>query len=171
MAAIVVRPMIEYASEVETIAGWFYEEWRSLYSTETQASVQRRIESWCTHGKVPTALIAVSEGHVIGTVALKEHELRQCAYSPWLAGLFVVPAFRRQGVGELLVRAAESEAEMLGVEELYLYTPESQSYYERLGWSVIEQHQVPSGLVAVMSKALKPFPSSGQPTVAAEVRR
>ena len=124
---------------------------------------QRRIESWCTRGTIPTALVAVSDGRVIGTVALKERELRQYTFTPWLAGLFVVPEFRRQGVGEQLVRAAECEAIALGVEALYLYTPQGQGFYERLGWGVIEHGQSSAGLVAVMSKALKPNPSF-QPT-------
>lgn len=148
--------MVEYADEVPRIAKWFFEEWRSLYGEESQASVLRRIESWLTRDQIPTALVAVSEGHVVGTVVLKEKELQHYSFAPWLAGLFVVPEFRRQGIGALLVHAAESEAAFLGVRQLYLYTPTSRSYYENLGWSLIEYCQLPSGSVAVMGKGLRP---------------
>ena len=156
MSTITIRPMVEYANEVPRIAVWFFEEWRSLYGEKTQASVRQRIEGWLTKNQIPTALVAVSEGQVIGTVALKDRELQHFSFSPWLAGLFVAPEFRRKGIGALLVRAAESEASSLGVQRLYLYTPESQGYYEHLGWSLIGHCQVPSGSVAIMGKALQP---------------
>lgn len=159
MPTITISPMIEYAEDVPRIAAWFFEEWRSLYGEETQTSVQQRIESWLTRKQIPTAFVAVAEGQVIGTVVLKERELQQCPYSPWLAGLFVLPPFRYKGIGALLVSAAESEAALLGVEQLYLYTPASQQFYERLGWCAVEHHQLPSGLIAVMSKRLQPNPA------------
>lgn len=90
---------------------------------------------------------------MIGTVALKLNEL-DFPCSPWLAGLFVIPSFRHKGVGALLVRAAEHEAASLGVTRLYLYTPASRGFYERLGWSLIEQCQLPTGPVALMSRPL-----------------
>jgi predicted N-acetyltransferase YhbS len=159
VSTITIHPMVEYASEVPRIAAWFFEEWRSLYGEETQASVRQRIEGWLTKNQIPTALVAVSEGQVVGTVVLKDRELQQFSFSPWLAGLFVAPEFRRKGIGALLVRAAESVASSLGVQRLYLYTPASQGHYEHLGWSLIEYCQLPSGSVAIMGKALQPTSS------------
>jgi N-acetylglutamate synthase-like GNAT family acetyltransferase len=89
---------------------------------------------------------------VIGTVALKGSELPAFDHSPWLAGLFVVPQHRGKGVGALLVGSAEREAASLGIERLYLYTPVSEHFYERLGWSVTHRYHLPSGPVAIMSK-------------------
>lgn len=152
MDGIVIRPMIEHAGAVPRIAAWFFEEWRLIYGGETQASVQRRIESWLTQRQIPTALVALSGNQVVGTVALKERELPQFPESPWLAGLYVVPEFRRHGIGALLVQAAEREAASLGVERLHLYTPGSQQFYARLGWSVLGHRLLPGGMVAVMCK-------------------
>lgn len=152
-APIAIRPLADHADAIPEIARWFFAEWRAIYGEETLASVQQRITTWATRGRLPTALVAVSDGQVIGTVALKVREL-EFPYSPWLAGLFVIPSFRHRGVDARLVRAAEREATSLGVTRLYLYTPASQGFYERLGWSLIEQCQLPSGPVAVMSRPL-----------------
>ncbi len=161
MSAVAIDEMIEHASEVPRIASWFYDEWRALYVNQSPVSVQRRIESWLTRDRIPTALVAVCEGRVIGTVALKEWELEQVSYSPWLAGVFVLPEFRRRGIGALLIQAAESKAASLGIQRLYLYTPDSENYYSHLGWSTIEYHQLPSGPVAVMSKELRTPSNAG----------
>jgi N-acetylglutamate synthase-like GNAT family acetyltransferase len=156
MKSVTIYPMSDYRSDVPKIASWFYEEWRSLYGDETLESVRKRIDGWCVQDKLPTALVAVHEGVVIGTVALKERELEQCAYTPWLAGLYVAQEYRGLGVGRLLTKAAESKAAALGIEKLYLYTPESQPYYEILGWSLVEHRNVSEKSVAVMSKAIMP---------------
>jgi GNAT superfamily N-acetyltransferase len=63
-----------------------------------------------------------------------------------------VPEFRRHGIGALLMRAAEREAASLGIERLHLYTPGSQPFYARLGWSVLGHRPLPGGMVAVMCK-------------------
>ncbi|MEO8411937.1 MAG: GNAT family N-acetyltransferase [Propionivibrio sp.] len=154
MAAVSVYPMIEYADAVPRIAAWFHKEWRSLYGDETQASVQKRIETWLTRRQIPTAFVAVSDDQVVATVALKENELAKLPHSPWLAGLFVLPEFRRQGIGTLLAETAEREAVSLGVERLWLCTAATQPFYARLGWSVAEHCQLPSGAIVVMSKRL-----------------
>ena len=158
MTNIAIHSLVDHADAVPSVAGWFFDEWREIYGEETPASVQRRIETWLTRNQIPTALVAVAGNQVVGTVALKETEL-QFPYSPWLAGLFVIPELRRKGIGALLVSAAEHEAASLGVEHLYLYTPVSQAFYEGLGWSAINHCHLPGGPVAVMSKRLPPNPS------------
>jgi hypothetical protein len=69
-----IKPMIDYASEVPRIAAWFFEQWRPLYGDESLASVERRIRTWLTRDQIPTALVAISEKKVVGTVALKDRE-------------------------------------------------------------------------------------------------
>jgi N-acetylglutamate synthase-like GNAT family acetyltransferase len=146
--------MIDYATDVPRIASWFFEQWRPLYTEESLASVERRIRTWLTRNQIPTALVAVSEKEVIGTVALKTWELPGLDFGPWLAGLFVVPEQRRRGIGALLVAAAEQQASALGVRQLHLYTPASEDFYERLGWMVVDHVVLPSGTVSVMRKDL-----------------
>jgi N-acetylglutamate synthase-like GNAT family acetyltransferase len=153
MNDIAIHSLAEHVHAIPSIADWFYEEWREIYGHGCQAAVRTRIESWATEDRIPTGLVAVANGRVIGTVALKEQEL-QLQYSPWLAGLFVRSEFRGRGVGQMLVRAAEKTAAALGVQELFLYTPQSQAFYEGLGWRVLEYWELPVGRVTVMSKFL-----------------
>jgi N-acetylglutamate synthase-like GNAT family acetyltransferase len=74
--------------------------------------------------------------------------------TPWLAGVFVKPQCRGKGIGSALVRRIEAEARSLEVATLYLYTPNTESLYERLGWSVTERCEYRNTNVVVMSKEL-----------------
>ena len=161
MIDVAIHPLGDHVDTIPCIAEWFYDEWRQIYGNETLASVRQRIETWVPQDRIPTALVAVAGNQVIGTVALKNSELH-FPYSPWLAGLFVIPRLRHQGIGALLVGAAERKAASLGIGRLYLYTPSSQAFYEKLGWSVWERSQLPSGPLSVMSKRLSVSPVEDQ---------
>jgi GNAT superfamily N-acetyltransferase len=54
--------------------------------------------------------------------------------TPWLAGVFVQPAFRGRGYATALVRRVEAFASAASVRTLWLYTWTAEPLYARLGW-------------------------------------
>jgi GNAT superfamily N-acetyltransferase len=63
----------------------------------------------------------------------------RAALTPWLAQLFVTPAYRKGGIGGALVEAAVAHVRELGYDQLYLYTSgELPRFYQRLGWDIRE---------------------------------
>jgi N-acetylglutamate synthase-like GNAT family acetyltransferase len=56
-----------------------------------------------------------------------------------LASVYVASEHRRAGIGTALVRRVIREAETLDIPALHLFTPDKESFYARLGWSVIER--------------------------------
>lgn len=156
MHNVEIRDIADFSHWLPTISSWFYAEWRELYGNQTQSDVERRIAGWLQRDGIPTALVAVVDDQVVGTVALKKQELEQFPGAPWLAGLFVVPQFRNCGIGAQLLRAAENKARSLGLRKLYLYTPNSRRFYDTLGWRLHQEVDLVSGSVAVMEKILVP---------------
>lgn len=53
----------------------------------------------------------------------------------WINGIWVVPEYRRQGVGSQLIRAAQQEAVRAGIRQLYALT-ELPVLYSNLSWSI-----------------------------------
>jgi GNAT superfamily N-acetyltransferase len=105
------------------------------------------------------ALIAKVDGALAGTCLLVRSELEPChPVSPWLAGLYVAPEHRRQGVGEVLVRAIEDQARQRGNRRLYLYTDSAIHYYERLGWSIVDRIDWKGIPTLLMARDLQPEP-------------
>jgi predicted N-acetyltransferase YhbS len=58
--------------------------------------------------------------------------------SPWLAGLVVIPYWRGQGLGSLLVKTVLDDAIRLGKSEVFLGT-DSPKFYEKLGANRYQQ--------------------------------
>jgi GNAT superfamily N-acetyltransferase len=85
------------------------------------------------------------------------------ALTPWLGGVFVLPEHRRRGVASALCRAAEEKAWSLGFKALYLFTPDQQSLYARLGWKKAER-AVWRGLESDIMIKTKPIDESLKPT-------
>jgi GNAT superfamily N-acetyltransferase len=79
--------------------------------------------------------VLFDHGRPVGTVALICSDMdTRPDLTPWLAGLFVDPAFRRRGHATRLVRKIEARARSSSVPVLWLYTSTAESLYSRLGW-------------------------------------
>jgi GNAT superfamily N-acetyltransferase len=71
----------------------------------------------------------------VGTAALISTDLEtRPDLTPWLAGLFVEPAFRRRGHATRLIRTVEAFALASSIPVLWLYTSTAEALYARLGW-------------------------------------
>ena len=91
-------------------------------------------------GPIPTALVAHEGNRFIGTVSIIacDEETRP-HYTPWVAALWVEPEDRLRGIGAALVERAAVFAFESGAGRIYLLAgPHRRSFYEGLGWSVIE---------------------------------
>ena len=83
------------------------------------------------------ALLAEVKGIAAGTCLFVQHEFDPVHdLTPWLAGLFVAPEFRRQSIGRELVAAIEDHAQEVGCNRLHLYANRAEAYYARLDWLV-----------------------------------
>ena len=154
---IVERIDIAYLTDhkevVPTLARWFYEEWGYLHPARTLADVERLVEERANRNEIPLTLIAFAGQELIGTVCLKIHDMdTRLDLKPWLANLYVAASRRGQGIGIKLVSAIEKKARELGVEKLYLFTPESESFYSPLGWQFKERTEFHDSPVTIMQK-------------------
>jgi len=100
----------------------------------------RSLELFASDQSHGVALVAKADGEPVGTCLLVESEIEpDHDVSPWLAGLFVVPEYRRKGVGAASVRAIEDQARQRELSRVYLYTTHAVGFYKRLGWKVMDR--------------------------------
>jgi GNAT superfamily N-acetyltransferase len=138
-----VKHLAEHPDVIPTLAAWVYDQWGHWMSSDTTPeTLCREFERRMVQGQIPETFVAVEDDVPVGTASLVAHDLAErMDLSPWLAAVYVVPDSRNRGIGSALVRAVMDEALALGVEELYLFTPDKMSFYSRLGWEVLEHRE------------------------------
>lgn len=140
----------------EIVAGWTFESWGHLHPGLTLEQAIERMKAECGPGGVPSIFVAMQGETPVGTASLTADDMSiRRELSPWLASVFVVPECRGQGIASALVRRVEAEAVAHGFERFYLYTPDQQALYRRLGWQTLESLEYRGETVTVMSRQLE----------------
>ncbi len=147
---------IEYLADrsdyLETLARWHDEEWHHLNPGDTIEKRQARMRGHLAKRQIPTTFVAFEGDTLLGSACLLADDMHQYRdLTPWLASVFVAAEHRGGGVGSALVGRVVEEAQALGVETLYLYTPDRERFYARMGWSVLERTEYMGVKVVIMS--------------------
>lgn len=154
-----IEYLADYKQHLATVAHWHHEEWRYLNpDTSLQARINR-LKDHTVKGKIPTTFLGLHDKKPVGCASLVNTDFspRQ-KLSPWLASVYVLPAFRNVGVGTQLVLHAMREARRLDISTLYLYTPDRQSFYARLGWQTREVCDYRGLSMTIMQHNLRSIP-------------
>ena len=121
------------------VARWLWDAfWRDDgYSfDETLAAVHQSISARF----MPRTFVLLRDGVPVGTASLAEHDLDERPdLTPWLAGVFVVPEARGQGLVAHLITAVEAAARGASIRTLWLYTVSAERIYSRAGWLIAER--------------------------------
>ncbi len=150
-----IEPLSNNMHLFESVAEMKYQEFSYLTEQEKLADYLNRQKQYVTDQVLPKAYIALHQGQLIGTFTLKLEDLStRTDLSPWIGGMVVSPKYRRQGIGAFIVSQAEHFFMQLGYSQIYLFTPDKEGWYSKMGWRVLERtflHQFP---ITVMSKQL-----------------
>lgn len=142
----------EHPEFIPTLAVWQHNQWAYLNPGD---SVEGRIASLTAQSKsdeIPQTFVAFSGDTLLGSAALIPHDMEtRMELSPWLASVFVAVEQRNKGIGAELVRRVMKESALLGHETIYLFTPDRESFYTRLGWSLLERTEYRGHQVTIMT--------------------
>ncbi len=147
-----IHNLRDYPNHIPTLANWHYREWGQLNPART---IEKRIASMheCMNSDpVPSMFIAVDDDdNLAGSAALVAHDMdTHPELSPWLAAVYVAPEFRRRGIGSQLVRHVMSFARQHNLLPAYLFTPDQEALYARLGWLTLKVEPYHNHQVTVM---------------------
>ena len=151
-----IEHLAEHHEEVPTVARWLMEQWGHLCPNVGYEEFVATMERRTAHHQIPQTFVALEDGVLIGTASLIEHDVpTRAELTPWLASVYVDPRFRKRGIGSALVRAVLQEARNLGLEKLYLITPDQVPFYRRQGWQEMEEIVYRGEAVTIMVYALR----------------
>jgi predicted N-acetyltransferase YhbS len=135
------------------VAGWIYNEWWQDVEGASASTLIDLLRAHRVPDQIPMTLVALLGAQPVGTATLLAHDVGTEQWpqlSPWVAAVYVAPAYRRRGIGARLVNEAVIGARALGTGVLYLLTTEREDFYGQLGWQVLDR----AGESVVMSHNL-----------------
>ncbi|MCQ8105284.1 GNAT family N-acetyltransferase [Methylomonas sp. SURF-2] len=151
--------IINLAAEPEhipTLAAWHHLEWAHLNPGGTLEKRMAQMQRYLADGLPPSTFVCKYGGQLAGSAALVECDMdTHPELTPWLASVFVAPAFRRRGLGGELVKHAMRQAELAGIRSLYLFTPDRAAFYRKLGWQTVSEEDYRACAVTVMRAELE----------------
>ena len=138
MRGVRISHLIEHPEYVPQLAQWLFEEWGAILGEKTPDARIKKLNPHMNRDHLPIAWVAHVNGQLLGTAALRVHDLEgREDLTPWLGGVFVGSPFRRRGIGPALCATVEEAARSRGIQTLYLFTLDKQAWYLRLGWKVL----------------------------------
>jgi len=156
MRGVQISYLIEHPEYIPQLAQWLFEQWGGILAERTIETRIKKLQAHMNRDELPIAWVAHADGQLLGTAALRVHDLEgREDLTPWLGGVFVGSQFRRRGIGAALCARVEDEARSRKMETLYLFTLDKQVWYSRLGWRSFAScvwHEQPG---AIMCKNLQ----------------
>lgn len=128
--------LADHPEALATLAAPIWAHWRHVLPEDTCiAHREAKLRAHMQRRQLPLALVAHEDGIFLGTAAIRSHDLDDRPdLTPWLGGVFVLPEHRGKGIASALCLAIKLRAHAMGLSQLYLFTPDQQGLYERLGW-------------------------------------
>ncbi|MCX2738460.1 GNAT family N-acetyltransferase [Pontibacter anaerobius] len=153
-----IKYLYEVPQHFDTVADWIYRQWWQKPGS-TADVVKTPLREHMQAQPLPAAFVALEGDKPVGSVLLIESDGVDALpdLKPWLAALYVLPEYRGQGVGKLLVQALEQHAQQADFTDLYLVATDRVSFYYDLGWRVYTKLVGKTG-ITIMHKSMAADP-------------
>jgi len=144
MDNLIIELLADHPEALPTLKKLFETEWEPYYGVEGPGDAETDIKNSANHAELPIAVVAIVNGSICGTAALKMESVTTYPdYFPWLAGLLVAPGYHRQGIDEILIAKIEELAKQLGYKEIYVGTGDKSGMSEitlnKRNWEFIDK--------------------------------
>lgn len=146
-----IESIADHLDLVDTIARWHWDEWGHVDPGGSAESWAEGLRERTNRDRIPATFVALDGEELLGSVTLVGNDMStRPDLWPWLAGVYVKPGHRGEGVGSALVRHTVSKAAEMGIEKLYLHTGGAREFYEKLEWRCIAEEWYEGQMVAIM---------------------
>src|SRR6476646_11149805 len=124
MRGVRISYLVEHPEYIPQVAQWLFEQWGSILGEKTPEARIKKLNAHMNRDQLPIAWVAHANGQLLGTAALRVHDLEgREDLTPWLGGVFVGSHFLRQVIVAPLWAAVGEETRSRGFRTLSLFTP------------------------------------------------
>jgi len=156
MPKLIFDHITNHPQHIPLIAQWHQTQWQHISPHMTTESRIRQYSQYSNIAAIPSCILALANGAPVGSASLVESDMETHAHlKPWLASVFVDKQYRRQGIATQLIQRCIDNAGHVGVETLYLFTPDKANFYQKRGWKLIESCPYNGERVDIMAYDVK----------------
>jgi GNAT superfamily N-acetyltransferase len=147
-----IEELARHPALIDLIAATLHASWGGLPPWVERGRIRERLVAGASNAAFPHTLLAITEdGQLAGTGSAKLFELPTHSEKVhWIGEIFVLPEHRGNGLGSRITNSLSSYAFSNGVSQLFLYTPDQQSLYARMGWKQVSQERIHNEVVSIM---------------------
>ena len=137
---LAVQPLSRAPELKPTVAGWLLAEWPHWYGEGGPGNLASDVEAFArSEASLPVGFVAFLREEPVGFGALKQESIPGHKHlPPWAACGFVLPNFRRKGIGLQVLQAMVVHAKAQGVQCVCCGTSTAASLLQRAGWHLLE---------------------------------
>lgn len=130
-----IVPLVEVPEALGALARIMEAEWPDWYAVGGKGDARADLVERCRDTGLPRGVVAMEGALVLGGAALASTSFgAEPGEGPWIVGLVVAPAARRQGIGSALVAALE-----VGTGSIWATTRAAEGLFLRRGWCVLRR--------------------------------
>ena len=150
---------IEYLADniqyIPILGRSFYNEWGYLKPSTSIKYYETKLKNSINRNVLPIAFVAMLKDTLMGTISLVKYEMDSLTdITPCIASLYILPEHRKKGVSKLLINHVIEKVKELQYSTIYLFTVDKESFYNKYGWSTLENIKYHDQRVVIMSKKL-----------------
>ena len=98
MRGVRISYLVEHPQYIPQLTQWLFEQWGSILGEKTPEARIKKLNAHMNRDELPIAWVAHANGQLLGTAALRVHDLEgREDLTPWLCGVFVVIAVSAPG--------------------------------------------------------------------------
>lgn len=153
---IMVDYLKNHPEYITTCAEWSYAGWGKYTPQKTLKDYVTSREKYLNDNSLPLTLLAFDGAKPIGMCSLVKNRGILLTLSPWLAGLYVLPEYRNQGIDEALERATCQKAKGMGYSKIYCFTSDIDlvPWYVKHGWKIHGTDRLHNQDVTILEKSI-----------------
>ena len=147
-----IENLAQHPHLIKSIVSILHASWGELPPWSEKSAIRARLEAGASEALFPHTVVAVTDNaDLAATGSVKLCELpNHPDKTHWVGEIFVLPQYRNQGLGSRLTTTLTAYAFAHGVSRIYLYTPDQQALYKRLGWQNVCIDTANNEVVSIM---------------------
>ena len=146
---------------IPTLADWIYEDWHLYDVSLTKENLIKGFSQRLNDDKLPLTFVLSKSFKPIGVISLKENSIPELADledgSCWGGSFHIAEEYRKEGLGEELVKSVLRIAKQLGYHKIRFYTSDFQNvpWYTKRGAEIIATRPFRGHIITIMQYSFR----------------